>query len=98
MCAVFVPLFRLMSDRESVSGASRPRLGFVLGRTPLNRTARVQRRLCVSIRILSVLLKERESSGSVPKMIEIRRSSRSSVSVWEPAISDGGRPGIDDEI
>jgi hypothetical protein len=49
---------RLMSDRESASGWQRPCWGFAAGRAPLNRTARVQRRVCELIRMKSVLLKE----------------------------------------
>ena len=42
-------------------------------RTPLNRTARVQRRVCELIRMRSVLPQGTEQNpGSVPKMIEIR--------------------------
>jgi hypothetical protein len=52
------PVVRLMSDRESVSGVQRPCLGFAAGRAPLNRTARVQRRLCELIRMAFILLKE----------------------------------------
>lgn len=47
LCAVFVPLLRLMSDRESMSVVSTPRFGFRdIGHAPLNRTASVQRRVC----------------------------------------------------
>jgi hypothetical protein len=64
LCVVFVPLLRLMSDRESVSVVSTPGFGFRdFGHAPLNRTASVQRRVCELIRMIFVLLKERTESG-----------------------------------
>jgi hypothetical protein len=66
------PVVRLMSDRESVSGWQCPCLGLAVGFTPLNRTARVQRRECELIRMTSVLLKERPAFGFCAETIEIR--------------------------
>ena len=53
------PVVRLMSDRESVSGVSKPRLGFDSQVRAPKSDSEGSEALCVLIRILFVLLKER---------------------------------------
>jgi len=88
------PVVRLMSDRESVSGVSKPRFGFSqfwvfdAGHAPLNRAARVQRRVCELIWIVFHSPQGVEKNpGSVPKMIEIRVE-RLTVGPW-PLLKSG---------
>ena len=68
------PVVRLMSDRESVSGVSRPRLGFD-GRAHAPKSdSEGSEALCELIRMLLRSPQGMEDDpGSVPKMIEIRR-------------------------
>ena len=54
-----IPLLRLMSDRESASGVSKPRFGFSrIGRNTPKSDSEGSEALCVMIRMRSVLLKE----------------------------------------
>ena len=68
LCLVFVPLLRLMSDRESASGVSRPRFGCRKIRRYAPRSdSEGSETLCVMIRMRSALLKERKQFGFCAK-------------------------------
>ena len=67
------PVVRLMSDRESASGASKPPLGFAVQVHAPKSDSEGSEALCVLIRILSRSPQGMgKIPGPVPEMIEIR--------------------------
>ena len=67
------PVVRLMSDRESVSGVSKPRLGFDSQVRAPKSDSEGSEALCELIRIVFRSPQGTEKNpGSVPKRIEIR--------------------------
>jgi hypothetical protein len=85
------PVVRLMSDRESVSGVSKPRLGFRGHAHAPKSGSEGSEALCVLIQeeVRSPQRMDR-NLGSVPKMIEIRRSSGLGVGgAWSVLFENG---------